>query len=151
MMPADKAGPVFVGITLVAGRARGPVVRLAEPLSFWGGFDAETGLIIDRRHPDLGRSLTGRIVVMHAARGSSSGSSVLAEAIRRGTAPAAFVLATRDAILTVGAAVALELYGRACPIAVVSLEQLDQLGAAGHLGVTCCDRRADIVAYSPSA
>jgi uncharacterized protein len=149
MTPADQV--IVVGIALVAGSARGPVVRLAEPLSFWGGFDAATGLIIDRRHPDLGVSLVGRIVVMRAARGSSSGSSVLAEAIRRGTAPAAFVLATRDAILTVGAAVALELYGLACPIAVVSLEQLDQLGAAAHLSVTCRDQRAEITAYSPSA
>jgi uncharacterized protein len=142
MTRADVASFSVVGLALIAGESRGPVVRLGEPLSFWGGFDAETGLIIDRRHPNLGRSLAGRIVLMHAARGSSSGSSVLAEAIRRGTAPAGFVLATRDAILTVGAAVALELYGRACPIAVVSPDQLVQLGAAAHVSVTCQDGRA---------
>ena len=58
------------------------------------------------------RSCAGRILVMRAGRGSSSGSSVLAEAIRAGTAPAAIVLAERDAILAVGAMVAAELYGR---------------------------------------
>ncbi|WP_181706460.1 aconitase X swivel domain-containing protein [Chthonobacter rhizosphaerae] len=103
-------------ITLVPGEAEGPVLVLSEPLSFWGGFDAATGLIIDRWHPQHGASLAGQVLVMDAGRGSSSGSSVLAEALRRGTGPAAIVLATRDAIVTVGAMVAVELYGIACPV-----------------------------------
>ena len=36
---------------LIAGEARGTVLALDEPLSFWGGFDAETGTVIDRAHP----------------------------------------------------------------------------------------------------
>ena len=124
---------ILTGSTLVEGRASGDVYALAEPLSFWGGFDAATGRVIDRRHPDCGACLTGRIVVVEAARGSSSGSSVLAEAIRAGTAPVAFVLSTRDAILTVGVQVALELYGTVCPIVVVSPEDLQRARAAGRL------------------
>ena len=124
---------MLTGSTLVEGRAAANVVALAEPLSFWGGFDATTGCVIDRRHPDCGACLTGRIVVVEAARGSSSGSSVLAEAIRAGTAPAAFVLSTRDAILTVGAQVALELYGIACPIMVASTADLERLRTARHI------------------
>ena len=123
----------ITGATLVEGRASGDVFALAEPLSFWGGFDAKTGLVIDRRHPDCGACLTGRIVVVEAARGSSSGSSVLAEAIRAGTAPAAFILSTRDAILTVGAQVALELYGTACPIVVVSPDDLQRARTAHRI------------------
>ena len=49
---------------------------------------------------------------MTAGRGSSSGSSVLAEAIRLGTGRAGIVLLTRDAIVTVGAMIASELYGK---------------------------------------
>ena len=63
---------------LIAGEARGTVLALDEPLSFWGGFDAETGTVIDRAHPQVGASLAGRVVVMPFGRGSSSGSSVLA-------------------------------------------------------------------------
>jgi predicted aconitase with swiveling domain len=33
-------------ITLVPGAASGAPLELAEPLSFWGGFDATTGTII---------------------------------------------------------------------------------------------------------
>jgi predicted aconitase with swiveling domain len=92
---------------------------LAEPLSFWGGYDPATGRIIDRWHPDHGRSCAGRILAMRSSRGSSSGSSVLAEAIRAGVAPAAVLLAERDPVVTIGAMVAAELYGLACPVVVV--------------------------------
>ena len=126
----SSALPVVV---LVPGRAAGEVLALREPVSFWGGFDVETGRIIDRSHPDRGACLTGRILVMRAARGSSSGSSVLAEAIRLGTAPAAIVLRRRDAILTTGALVAAVLYRRPCPVVVVESDQDSaRVAAAGR-------------------
>lgn len=104
---------------LTRGRARGAIARLHEPLSFWGGFDSATGAIIDRAHPQVGRVLTGNVLVMAGARGSSSASSVLAEAIRRGTAPVAIVLEVADPILPIGGLVADLLYGLQCPIVVV--------------------------------
>jgi predicted aconitase with swiveling domain len=106
--------------TLVAGRATGPALVLDEPLSFWGGLDAETGRIIDAHHPQLGESITGAILVMAVGRGSSSASSVLAEAIRLGTAPRALVMLESDEILVLGAIVAEELYDITMPIVVVS-------------------------------
>ncbi len=118
------------GVMLVGGAAAGDVFALAEPLSFWGGFDATTGAVTDHRHPDRGASLNGRVVAVASARGSSSGASVLAEAIRLGTAPAAFVLSTRDAILTVGCQVAVELYGKFCPIVLVTDDDLVRVRAA---------------------
>jgi predicted aconitase with swiveling domain len=85
-------------------------------LSLWGGLDPETGLIIDRSHPQVGRSMTGVIVSMPHGRGSSSSSSVLAEALRIGTGPAGFILASPDSIMVVGSLVANRLYGTNCPI-----------------------------------
>jgi hypothetical protein len=55
---------------------------------------------------------------MPAARGSSSSASILAEAVRAGTAPAGIVLGEPDLILAIGAAVAEELYGIQVPIMV---------------------------------
>lgn len=104
--------------SLVAGRAHGEVVRLDQGLSFWGGYDPETGTIIDRSHPQRGRSLAGKIVVMPHGLGSSSASSVLAEALRMGTGPVAIVLGEPDQILVVGSLVARLLYGVECPIFV---------------------------------
>ncbi len=108
-----------------AGEAQAPALVLAEPLSFWGGVDAETGDIIDRSHPDLGGNVAGQILIMPGGRGSSSSSSVLAEAIRRGTAPAGILLARADPILTVGAIVAQSLYNLRCPIVVGAIDGIE--------------------------
>lgn len=107
-----------------AGDADALALVLSVPLSFWGGIDVATGRIIDHSHPDLGTSITGTILVMPGGRGSSSSSSVLAEAIRRGTGPAAIVLSIPDPILTVGALVAQALYGVRCPIVVGAIEEI---------------------------
>jgi predicted aconitase with swiveling domain len=107
---------------LVAGSARGPLLELEQPLSFWGGIDPETGRIIDPHHPQLGTSVTGTVLKMPAGKGSSSSSSVLAEAIRLGTAPAALVLQEPDVIVVLGALVAHELYKTSCPIVVLDEE-----------------------------
>ena len=103
---------------LVEGEAEGAIAAWSIPLSFWGGFNAANGRVIDRSHPAFGQDISGRVLVMPSGRGSSSASSVLAEAIRRGTAPAAIVLAIADPIIAVGAIVARKLYGKACPIVV---------------------------------
>jgi len=121
--------------TLVAGTAEGPALVLDEPLSLWGGLDPETGNIIDTRHPQRGANVAGRILVMPAGRGSSSSSSVLAEAIRARTAPAAIVLGEPDPILALGAIVARELLGISIPVVVVAEPGL----ATGDLVVVRAD------------
>ncbi len=109
---------------LAPGSANAATIVLREPLSLWGGMDPASGQVIDARHPQRGENLAGRIVVMPAARGSSSSSSVLAEAVRAGHAPAGILLGEPDLILAVGAAVAEELYGVRIPIVVVAPEEL---------------------------
>lgn len=109
---------------IIAGNAESPALVLAEPLSFWGGIDVATGRIIDASHPDRGETVTGRILVMPGGRGSSSSSSVLAEAIRLRTAPAAIILARPDAILAVGAIIADMLYELRMPLVIGDIEGL---------------------------
>jgi len=97
----------------------GDVLVLEEPLSFWGGFDLETGAICDNSHPQVGTVLTGKVLVMRSGRGSSSASSVLAESIRIGSGPVAILVKDPDPILALGAIVAAELYTIYCPVTVV--------------------------------
>ena len=127
------------GRAYAPGEAEGEALVLSEPLSLWGGIDVETGRIIDRSHPERGRSVTGTVLVMPGGRGSSSSSSVLAEALRRRTAPAAIVLSIPDPILTVGAIVAFELYGIRMPIVVCSIETIER---GERLRVRAVDARA---------
>lgn len=106
------------------GEARGPALVLSEALSFWGGLDLATGAIIDVHHPQRGAVVTGTVLVMPGGRGSSSSSSVLAEAIRAGTAPAAIILTELDPIIALGALVARELYGVSIPIVVLEMNDV---------------------------
>jgi predicted aconitase with swiveling domain len=106
----------------VEGEVEAPALVLTEPLSLWGGMDVKTGTIITHSHPQCGQNLAGRVLVMQGGRGSSSSSSVLAEAIRRGNAPVGIVINRPDPILTVGAIVARTLYGLRCPIVVAEID-----------------------------
>lgn len=128
---------------LTPGTATGAALRLDRPLSFWGGTDQD-GLIVDQHHPQFGVHLVGRVLLMTSGRGSSSSSSVLAEQIRVGTAPAAIVLAHADAIIAVAAIVAFELYGVAVPIVLVDEEQHRILPDHAELTVHATDELASI-------
>jgi uncharacterized protein len=107
------------GRSLVAGEARGSALILDEPLSFWGGVDPQTGRVIDVHHPQLGVTMTGRVLVMPSGRGSSSSSSVLVESIHGGTGPVAIVMREPDPIIALGAIVVRELFGTRFPVVVV--------------------------------
>ena len=102
------------------GLACAELAVLTEPLSFWGGVDRRSGAIIDVHHPQHGLTLAGKILVMRAGRGSSSGSSVLAEVLRNGCGPVGIVLSEPDLIISLGVLVAAELYGLRCPTVTVS-------------------------------
>lgn len=91
------------------GSAEGDILKLAAPLSFWGGVSWETGAITNVRHPQCGAVVTGRVLVVPEPVGSSSSAAVLLELIRAGRAPAAIVLGRPDAILVVGCLVAREM------------------------------------------
>ncbi len=105
------------------GSVEGELIATAEPLSFWGGYDPETGEILDRRHPLSGRRAAACVLALPATRGSSTTTAVLLEAIRRGTAPAAVLTRGVDRFLALAAIAATELYGRSPP--VVALEDED--------------------------
>lgn len=102
----------------VAGDVTGEILRLAEPLSLWGGLNPNTGEITDRHHPDSGKNVAGKILVMPSGRGSSSASSILLEAVRQKTAPLGIILSQMDGILVLGAVVAQEIYDVQLPVLV---------------------------------
>lgn len=121
---------------LVAFSGSGKALVLAEPLSLWGGLDSETGEIIDRRHPQAGEIVTGRVLVLPSGRGSSSASSILLEAVRAGTAPAAIITYENDGILALGAAVAKELYGSTPPVVVLTRDSYNQIDTGDSVTVS---------------
>lgn len=104
---------------VVEGAGAGDALVSDAPLGFWGGYDAATGEIIDRRHPLSGQSAAGRVLVVPFTKGSSTGAAILLEAVRAGVAPAAILTSRVDTFLALASVVAQELYDRPVPLAIV--------------------------------
>ncbi len=94
---------VLRGRVIHPGKACGQALVSSEPISLLGGIDAETGIVIDPRHPLSGQSVTGRVLVFPTGKGSTVGSYVLYQLKRKGLAPAAIINARCEPIVAVGA------------------------------------------------
>ena len=127
---------MITGRVLHGGSVEAAAIRLDGPLSFWGGFDPESGLIIDQAHPQVGESLAGRVVVLPGSRGSSGTPGVLAESIRRETGPAGLIVRKADINLTAGAVVAAALYDRQCPIVLLDDVSFVEVGSWTEIAIT---------------
>ena len=112
-------GPVSHSLqaeALVDGATGGTVLALDEPLSFRGGVDPATGVIVDRHHPQADAPVAGTVLVLPGTRGSAGGSGTLAECLRLGAGLAAIVLPSANRSVVIGVLVADALYGRPAPV-----------------------------------
>jgi len=123
------------GTPVISGLAKGVVLRLDRPISFWGGIDPATGRVADPRHPQHGASIAGRILVLPGTVGSSSSSYIMLELLASGHAPAALVIAEPDAILSLGVIVAKEMGYGDIPVIRIPLVEHGalQTGAAAEV------------------
>jgi predicted aconitase with swiveling domain len=135
MSGGNAVARTLIGRSVVAGSAEGVAVVSRQPLSFWGGLSPRTGEIIDRRHERSGTIVAGKVFVFPQGKGSSTGSAVLMEGIKAGTAPAAIVNVKVDPILALGAIVADELYHKTVPVVVLSQEDFDTIREGDHLTI----------------
>jgi uncharacterized protein len=108
---------------LIDGTAEGPLLRLDEPISFWGGVDPATGRLTDPRHPQHGVSIAGTVLALAATRGSSSSSAIMLELLARGLAPAALLLGAPDAILALGVIVGGEMGYATIPVLAIPVAE----------------------------
>ena len=111
----------LTGEVLIEGEANGTALVLDEPLSFWGGFDPMTGKIIDVHHPQYGQPVTKRILFIPQSRGSAGTPGGIAETLRNGSGPLAFVLGEPDVNIGVGVLVANQLYAMRVPVLQIPL------------------------------
>ncbi len=123
-MTADAARLV------VPADVEGEIVVCSEGLSFWGGVDPDTGVVIDAHHHLHGQSVAGRIVLMPTSRGSCSGSGVLLALALKGHAPAALIFREDEEILTLGAAIASRMFDKTVGVARVSAADYIALSSA---------------------
>ena len=120
----------FHGEPVIAGDARGPLLRLGEPISFWGGVDPDSGAITQPRHPNHRQRIAGQVLVLPGSIGSSGGSAILLELIHNGHAPRAIIMDDVDAILLIGVIVAREMGYGSIPVVKLRTGDLPQSGDA---------------------
>ncbi len=128
-------GKVIRGKPVIHGCLQGEVLVSSDPLSFWGGYDHQTGEIIDRRHPLSGSCAAGKILALPFTRGSSATSAVLLEAIRCGTAPSAILTTSSDPFFALASIVAEEIYARSLPVFALSREDFEILKTGDRLEI----------------
>ena len=131
-----QAGTRIDGAVLIAGEASGPALVLADTLSFWGGFDPARGEIVDVHHPQHGQRVGGSILCIPASRGSAGTPGGIAETLRNGSGPLAFVLAERDVNIGVGVLVANRLYGLQVPVLQIALTQMQRIRSGARLAIS---------------
>ncbi len=124
---------IITGRPFVDGSARGIALVSHEPLSFWGGFDWQTGEIIDRRHPLSGEIAKDKILAIPFTRGSSTTTAVLLEAMRAKTAPAAIITTATDFFFALASIVSEELYAHVLPLLAIAESDFAQLKSGDML------------------
>ncbi len=88
------------------GHARGEVIITKDPLSFLGGVDPRTGIIIDSQHELYGKKISGKILVIPSGKGSTVGSYVIFQMAKNKTAPGAIISLKAEPIIATGAIMA---------------------------------------------
>jgi len=126
----------MTGQSIIPGQAFGRILATDEGLSFWGGVDALTGVVIDAHHPLHGQSISGRVLVMPTTRGSCSGSGVMLDLALNGIAPAAFVFREAEDVVTLGAMIAGRMFDRPVPMLRLGDEAFAQAVAAQEARLT---------------
>ena len=121
--------------SILPGAAEGVVIATTEALSFWGGVDPATGKVIDVHHPLHGVCLTGGVLFMPSSRGSCTGSGVLLDLILTGRAPSALVFCEAEDVLTLGALIASEMFGKPLPVLRLDAENFARFSQASHVRI----------------
>ena len=130
--PAEPAVIRTLG-TVVPGSVCAPALVCDTPLSFWGGVDVKTGRIIDVHHPACGETLTGKILCIPFDRGSCSGSGVMLEMLRLGTAPAGLLCIEAEPVLALAPLIGERLYKKTLPVRTVAKEDYSRLAGCGQI------------------
>lgn len=91
------------GRIIYKGKGEGEALVTSMPISFYGGVDPNTGVVIEKGHELQGQSVKGKILVFPQGKGSTVGSYTLYRMKKNGTAPAGMINRECETIVAVGA------------------------------------------------
>jgi len=90
------------GRMISPGKAKGKAIVSSEPIGFYGGIDAKTGIVIEKGHPLEGKCVADKILVFPCGKGSTVGSYVIYGLKKNGVAPAGIVNKETETIVATG-------------------------------------------------
>jgi len=93
---------VFKGRAISPGKVEGESLVSKEPIGFYGGVDAKTGIFIEKGHELEGKSVKGKILVFPCGKGSTVGSYVIYGLAKNDQAPLAIVNKETETIVATG-------------------------------------------------
>jgi hypothetical protein len=91
------------GRIIYKGKGEGEALVTTQPISFYGGVDPNTGVVIEKGHELQGQSVKGKILVFPQGKGSTVGSYTLYRMKKNGVAPAGMINRECETIIAVGA------------------------------------------------
>jgi predicted aconitase with swiveling domain len=94
------------GRTIYPGTAEGEALVTSMGISFFGGVDPDTGIVVEKGHPLEGQSISGKVLVFPTGKGSTVGSYTLYRLKKNGVAPIAIINAQCETITAVGCIIA---------------------------------------------
>ena len=94
---------ILKGHKIAGGKAQGEALVCQSPLSFMGGVNPQTGLVVERGHELEGISICDKILVFPTGKGSTVGSYQLYELTIEKKAPKAIINVRADSIVAIGA------------------------------------------------
>jgi len=101
-----KTGGAMKGRSISPGKVEAEAIVSPDPIGFYGGIDAQTGVVIEKGHPLEGQSVTGKVLVFPNGKGSTVGSYVIYGLAKNGVGPAAIVNRETETIVATGAILA---------------------------------------------
>ena len=90
------------GRKIFSGTSTGEALVSQMGISFYGGVDPDTGVILEKGHDLQGQSIAGKVLVFPSGKGSTVGSYTLYRLKANGMAPAAVINAETETITAVG-------------------------------------------------
>jgi predicted aconitase with swiveling domain len=88
------------------GKVQGEALVTTQGISFFGGVDPDSGLVVERGHELEGQSIAGKVLVFPTGKGSTVGSYTLYRLKANGKAPLAIINAECETITAVGCIIA---------------------------------------------